>query len=68
MSKNEQTKNKTVAYETKYAIEELADAAHAFDTVPIIVRAALKTAGKNEYTMAEATDIIAKFKNKEVKA
>lgn len=66
MSKKEQTQS--VAYETKYTIEELAEAAHAFDTVAIIVRAALKTAGKSEYTMAEATDIIKKFKNKEVKA
>lgn len=68
MSKNEQTKTKPVAYESKYTIEELAEASHAFDTVAIIVRAALKTAGKSEYTMAEATDIIKKFKNKEVKA
>lgn len=68
MAKNEQTKTESVVYETKYTIEELAAAADAFQTVAIVVRAALKTAGKTEYTMKEATEVITKFKNKEVKA
>lgn len=56
-------------YESKYGIDELAAAAKtAFDTSAIMVRAALKTAGKTEYTMAEAKTIVDKFKNKEVKA
>ena len=56
-------------YESKYGLEELATAAkEAFNTRPLIVRAALKQAGKTEYTMTEATKIVEKFKNKEVKA
>lgn len=64
------TAKKTEAiYESKYGVEELANAAkEAFGTHALIVRAALKQAGKAEYTMKEATQIVEKFKNKEVKA
>ena len=56
-------------YESKYGIDELANASReAFGTRALIVRAALKQGGKEEYTMAEATKIVEKFKNKEVKA
>ena len=60
-------KKKETIYETKYGIEELAKAAkEAFGTHPLVARAAMKQAGKTEYTMAEATEIVGKFKNKEV--
>ena len=62
-------KKKEPIYESKYSMEELAKAAkEAFGTHALVVRAALKQAGKSEYTMAEATEIVEKFKNKEVKA
>lgn len=56
------------AYETKYTIKELVDAAEtAFKTNKVIVHAALKAAGKEAYSMDEATRIVTAFKNKEVK-
>lgn len=56
------------AYVTKYTISELADAAKAaFQTDKVIVLAALRMAGKEAYTMEEATKIVTAFKNKEVK-
>jgi hypothetical protein len=56
------------AYVTQYTIKELADAAKAaFQTDKVIVLAALRSAGKEAYTMAEATKIVTAFKNKEVK-
>lgn len=55
-------------YTTKYQITELAEAAGLlFHTRPVIVRAALKAAGKREYTEAEALEIVKKFKGKEIK-
>ena len=55
-------------YVTKYTIKELANAAKAaFDTSKVVVLAALKCAGKDTYTMEDATKIIKTFKNKEVK-
>lgn len=63
------TAKKETTYESKYGIEELAAAAKdAFGTSAIVVRAALKLAGKTEYTLAEAEKIVNKFKNKEVQA
>ena len=56
------------AYVTKYTIKELSEAAEAaFGTHKVIVQAALKTAGKESYSMEEATRIVTAFKNKEVK-
>ena len=64
-----ETAEKTTTYESKYGIEELAAAAKdAFGTNAIVVRAALKLAGKTEYTMPEAEKIVNKFKSKEVQA
>lgn len=63
------TAKKETKYESKYGIEELAAAAkEAFGTSAIVVRAALKLAGKTEYTLEEAEKIVNKFKNKEVQA
>lgn len=57
----------TSPYITKYRIAELADAAKAaFGTDKVLVLAALRSAGKEAYSMDEARDIISKFKNKEV--
>ena len=56
------------AYVTKYTIKELADAAKAaFQTDKVIVLAALRSAGEEAYTMADATRIVTAFRNKEVK-
>lgn len=56
------------AYVTKYNIEELADAAKtAFGTEKVVVLAALRLAGKDSYTMSEATKIVNAFKSKEVR-
>lgn len=55
------------AYVTKYTIKELAEAAKtAFKTDKVIVLAALKAAGKEAYSMEEATKIVTAFMNKEV--
>lgn len=53
---------------TKYRKEELVEAAKAaFGTDKIVVKAALKMDGKEEYTMEEAKAVVDKFKTKEVK-
>lgn len=63
-----ETPSAAPAYVTKYTIKELADAAKAaFQTDKVIVLAALRSAGEEAYTMAEATKIVTSFKNKEVK-
>lgn len=55
-------------YETKYRIEELVDASKPlFDSEMILARAALKAAGKTEYTQKQAKEIVNSFKRKEVK-
>lgn len=60
-------KKATPAYVTKYTINELAEAAKtAFKTDKVIVLAALKAAGRESYSMEEATRIVTSFKNKEV--
>lgn len=53
--------------ESTYSAAELAQAHHIFDTSYAIVSTALKLAGKETATVAEAKGIIEKFKNKEVK-
>ena len=50
-----------------YSAEELAENHKVFKTSREIVEVALRVAGKKTATMAEATAIIEKFKNKEVK-
>lgn len=61
------TEPKKEPYSPKYSILDLVDnAREAFKTDKIIVLAALKKAGKREYTMQEATSIIEKFKKEEV--
>lgn len=71
MAKNQTkaTEPETTAapYVTKYTIEELAEASTAFATDKLIVLAALKSAGKDSYSMDEATKIVKAFKSKEVK-
>ena len=57
------------AYEATYTIPELISAsASEFGTTSIVVRAALKKAGKYTYTMKEAKEIVEKMKKKEVRA
>ena len=53
--------------ESVYTAEELADNHKIFSTSHEIVVIALRMAGKNTATLAEAKTIIEKFKNKEVK-
>lgn len=53
--------------ESVYTAAQLADNHKAFGTYREIVVVALRLAGKNEATFAEAKRIIDKFKNKEVK-
>lgn len=53
--------------ESVYAAAELAKNHKAFNTSYEIVDVALRLAGKEEATFAEAKNIIEKFKNKEVK-
>ena len=63
----EPVKEPVKAYVTKYTIKELSEAAEtAFGTQKVIVQAALKSAGKESYSMEEATRIVTAFKNKEV--
>ena len=63
----ETEKSKAPAYVSKYTIKELAEATKtAFSTDKVIVLAALKAAGKETYSMEEATKIVSTFKNKEV--
>lgn len=53
--------------ESVYSAEELANNHKAFGTYREIVVVALRQAGKESATFAEAKTIIEKFKNKEVK-
>lgn len=55
------------APESVYTINELADNHKVFGTYREIVVVALRIAGKETFTFAEAKDIIEKFKNKEVR-
>ena len=57
----------TVSTESVYSAEELANNHKAFNTYREIVAVALRLAGKEQATFAEAKSIIEKFKNKEVK-
>lgn len=56
------------AFEATYTVEELVQAADEFKTSKVVVRAALTKAGKTSYTMREASLLVDKLKNKEVKA
>lgn len=60
-------KPKEPVYETKYTINELVEASEAFHADRVIVRAALKNAGKESYSMSDATRIVTAFNNKEVR-
>ena len=53
--------------ESVYSAGELANNCKVFKTSREIVIVALRMAGKESATLAEANDIIEKFKNKEVK-
>ena len=55
------------AQESVYTVNEMADNHKVFGTFREIVVVALRNAGKETYTFAEAKDIIEKFKNKEVR-
>ena len=57
---------KAVPAESVYSREELVNNYKAFNTYREIVDVALRLAGKDEATFAEAKTIIEKFKNKEV--
>lgn len=62
------TKGKTATVqESIYSAAELAANHKAFNTSYEIVAVALRKAGKEAATFAEATQIVDKFKNKEVK-
>lgn len=56
-----------VPAESVYSRQELANNHKVFNTHYEIVDVALRLAGKEEATFAEAKTIIEKFKNKEVK-
>ncbi len=58
---------KPVVAESIYPAAELAKNYQVFKTSRAIVETALKLAGKKTATLTEATEIINKFKNKEVK-
>lgn len=58
---------KAKAPESVYTAAELAESHKAFNTSREIVVVALRLAGKKQATLAEAKNIIEKFKNKEVK-
>ncbi len=60
-------KNAVDAPENVYTATELAENHDAFNTSYEIVAVALRLAGKDKATVSEATTIIEKFKNKEVK-
>lgn len=53
--------------ESVYPAEELVKNHQVFKTSRAIVEIALRLAGKKTATLTEATEIINKFKNKEVK-
>lgn len=65
--KEVEAETKTVPAESVYSREELVNNHKAFNTYREIVDIALRLAGKEEATFAEAKTIIEKFKNKEVK-
>lgn len=74
MAKNTATKANSTdfvetpsAQESVYTVSELADNHKVFGTYREIVVVSLRQAGKDAYTLAEAKDIIEKFKNKEVR-
>lgn len=58
---------KTAPAESVYSREELVNNYKTFNTFREIVDVALRLAGKEKATFAEAKTIIEKFKNKEVK-
>ena len=61
-----EAETKIVPAESVYSREELVNNHKAFNTYREIVDVALRLAGKEEATFAEAKTIIEKFKNKEV--
>lgn len=63
----EQVQAPAAPVESVYTAEELAGNHKIFHTSHEIVVIALRLAGKKTATLAEATSIIEKFKNKEVK-
>lgn len=50
-----------------YSVKELAAGAQAFDAVPEIVEAALRSAGITECTKKKAAEVVKSFANREVK-
>ena len=60
-------KKTSAPVESVYTAEELAKNHKIFNTYREIVEVALRLAGKDKATVAEAKTIIEKFKNKEVK-
>lgn len=63
----EETKVVNEPVEPLYSVSDLARAAKLFNTTSDVVITAMKLADKKEATEAEATKIINKFINKEVK-
>ncbi len=57
---------KTKKSKSVYTIDQLAEAAGVFGSNPVLVKAALVTAGQPAYTEEEARKIIEVFKQKEV--
>lgn len=57
---------KTKKSKSVYTIDQLAEAAGVFGSNPVLVKAALVTAGQSAYTEEEARKIIEVFKQKEV--
>lgn len=63
----DRTKTEPTAQESTYTVDELARAHKSLGTSYEIVKVALKQAGKDRATIAEAKDIIETFKKREVK-
>ena len=58
---------KTKKKKTMYTVDQLAEAAGVFGSNPVLVKAALVTAGQETYTEEDARKVIEMFKQKEVK-
>lgn len=57
---------KKAVVDCKYSISDFVATHDKFNTSDIVVKTALELSKKTEFTVEEATEIIEKFKNKEV--
>lgn len=70
MVRKKESKNEVVSETeeivSKYSIADLVSASKRFKTSSVIVLAALKSYGQEEYSIEEAQKVINEFKSKEV--